>query len=65
VAYLDIEIGRMLQVAVDPTLYTTSPEAIQRFSPEERGCYDQQEVMMKHLPYGMYRWVLGNPVLQY
>jgi hypothetical protein len=55
----------MLQVAVDPTLYTTSPEAIQRFSPEERGCYDQQEVMMKHLPYGMYRWVLGNPVLQY
>ena len=43
------------QIAVSPTLYTTTQAAKARFSPEERGCYSDREVMLKHLPYGMYR----------
>ena len=40
---------------MSPTLYTTTEAAKTRFSPEERGCYSDREVMLKHLPYGMYR----------
>ena len=43
------------QIAVSPTLYTTTEAAKTRFTPEERGCYSDREVMLKHLPYGMYR----------
>ena len=43
------------QIAVSPTLYTTTPAAKLRFSARERGCYSDREVMLKHLPYGMYR----------
>ena len=45
-----------IQIAVSPTLFTTTQAAKERFSPEERGCYDEREVMLKHLPYGMYRY---------
>ena len=29
----------ILQIAVTPTLMSTTPEAIERFTPTERGCY--------------------------
>ena len=47
--------GGIFQIAVSPTLYTTTPAAKLRFSARERGCYSDREVMLKHLPYGMYR----------
>ena len=40
---------------MSPTLYTTTAAASLRFSARERGCYSDREVMLKHLPYGMYR----------
>ncbi|XP_023347676.1 uncharacterized protein LOC111716453, partial [Eurytemora carolleeae] len=57
---IDISPGFESQVAVNPTLYTTTPEAIYRFTPEERGCYSQKEILMNHLPDGMYRYDIGN-----
>ena len=45
------------QIAVSPTLYTTTSAAKLRFSPRERGCYSDREGKLKHLPYGMYRLV--------
>ena len=53
---IDISPGFETQIAVSPTLYTTTEAAKTRFSPRERGCYSDREVMLKHLPYGMYRW---------
>ena len=50
-----IPAKHICQIAVSPTLFTTTKAAQERFSPEERGCYSQREVMLKHLPYGMYR----------
>jgi len=57
---IDISPGFESQIAVSPTLFTTTKAAQERFSPEERGCYSQREVMLKHLPYGMYRYDIGN-----
>jgi hypothetical protein len=36
---LDISPGSVFQIAVTPTLMSTTPEAIERFAPLERGCY--------------------------
>ena len=54
---IDISPGFETQIAVSPTLFTTTEAARQRFTPEQRGCYSDREVMLKHLPYGMYRSV--------
>ena len=57
---IDISPGFETQIAVSPTLYTTTEAAKTRFSPRERGCYSDREVMLKHLPYGMYRWAAAR-----
>jgi hypothetical protein len=44
----------LCQVSITPTLYTTSPSAQDRFSPQQRGCYREKEVLLKYLPYGIY-----------
>lgn len=48
---------------MSPTLFTTTEAAKTRFSPEERGCYSDREVMLKHLPYGMYRSGLRTDII--
>ena len=48
---------------MSPTLFTTTEAAKTRFSPEERGCYSDREVMLKHLPYGMYRSGLRTDIM--
>ena len=53
---LDISPGFETQVAVTPTLYTTTDAAMKRFRPEQRGCYNQDELMLHNLPRRMYRF---------
>ena len=55
---LDISPGFETQVAVTPTLYTTTDAAMKRFRPEQRGCYNQDELMLHYLPRRMYRFNL-------
>lgn len=44
---VDIAPGSVFQIAVTPTLMSTTPEAIGRFSPTERGCYIEGELPLK------------------
>ena len=44
---LDISPGSVFQIAVTPTLMSTKPEAIDRFSPRDRGCYMEKELPLK------------------
>ena len=52
---LDIAPGFETQIAVSPILYSTTKEALQRFKPEERGCYSEEELTFKYLPKPLYR----------
>ena len=44
---LDISPGSVFQIAVTPTIMSTTAEAINRFSPEDRGCYTEKELKLK------------------
>ncbi|TRY72690.1 hypothetical protein TCAL_05397 [Tigriopus californicus] len=57
---LDISPGSVFQIAVTPTLMSTTPEAIERFSPLERGCYKEGELPLKYLPSSFYRYEMSN-----
>lgn len=57
---LDISPGSVFQIAVTPTLMSTTPEAIERFSPLERGCYKEGELPLKYLPSMFYRYEMSN-----
>eukprot|EP00093_Oithona_nana_P005762 05762.XXX_302077_297100_1 [CDS] Oithona nana genome sequencing. len=61
---LDISPGFESQVAVTPTLYETSEEARTRFLPEERGCYFENELPLKYLEHGIYRYDISNCLFQ-
>ena len=44
---LDISPGSVFQIAVTPTLMNTTPAAIERFAPADRGCYVEGELPLK------------------
>ena len=44
---LDISPGSVFQIAVTPTLMSTTKDAVDRFSPPDRGCYTQGELPLK------------------
>ena len=46
---LDISPGSVFQIAVTPTLMNTTPAAIERFAPADRGCYVEGELPLKVL----------------
>ena len=52
---IDISVGSESQVAVATTLTTTTPDAQNRFNPEQRGCYFEGELFLKYLPKLFYR----------
>ena len=52
---IDISVGSESQVAVATTLTTTTPDARNRFNPEQRGCYFEGELFLKYLPKLFYR----------
>lgn len=57
---LDVSPGSLFQIAVTPTLITTSDSARARFTPEERGCYFKDELPLKYLPSPIYRYEMSN-----
>ena len=57
---LDISPGSVFQIAVTPTLMATNPTAITRFSPLERGCYQEKELPLEYLPSSFYRYEMSN-----
>ena len=46
---LDISPGSVFQIAVTPTLMSTTQNAIDRFNPNDRGCYTKGELPLKVL----------------
>jgi hypothetical protein len=44
---LDISPGSVFQIAVTPTLMSTTPDAVARFTPSDRGCYVKGELPLK------------------
>ena len=57
---LDITPGLETQVAVTPVLYSTTDAARRRFTPEERGCYFEDELTLSYLPTELYRYDISN-----
>ena len=67
--YLDMYISGQLylihtnlsfQIAITPTLFSTSPEARDRFRPRDRGCYVEGELPLEYLPSKYYRYEMSN-----
>ena len=53
--------GTENQIAVTPTTTHTTPSALNRFNPEERDCYTDDEISLKYLPSTSgYRYGMGN-----
>ena len=52
---LDIATGFETQIAVTPVIYNTTQAALHRFTPQERGCYSEDEMTFKYLPKSLYR----------
>ena len=46
---IDIKPGGIFQVAITPTLVSTSEKAVSRFEPEERNCYEEGELPLENL----------------
>lgn len=57
---IDLSPGFVTQLSVTPILRDTTDQAKWRFSPEERGCYFDGEMMFKYLPSSLYRYGLSN-----
>ena len=57
---LDIAPGFETQISVSPVLFSTTKAALQRFKPEERGCYSEDELKFKYLPKSLYRYDISN-----
>ncbi len=47
---ISVDPGQSLQVAVTPTLTTTTEASKRRFAPVDRTCYFEEEVSLKHFP---------------
>ncbi len=47
---ISVDPGQSLQVAVTPSLITTTDAARQRFAPVDRKCYFEEEVLLRHFP---------------
>ena len=52
---VDISPGFVTQLSVTPTLTVTTEEAKDRFTPDERVCYFDEEFRFKYLPQELYR----------
>ena len=53
--------GTENQIAVTPTVTHTTDSALNRFNPEERDCYKEDEISLKYLPRSNgYRYGIGN-----
>ena len=58
---INVEVGQSIKVAVTPKLTTTTAAARRRFSPEERMCYFEDEVSLRHFPPDDdYRYEMSN-----
>ena len=56
-----ISPGTENQIAITPTILSTSQKAKDRFSPEERDCYTENEIELKYLPKAHgYRYEMSN-----
>ena len=52
---IDLSPGFVTQLSVTPILRETTTPARIRFTPEERGCYFDEELPLKYLPSALYR----------
>jgi len=57
---VDISPGFVTQLSVTPTLTVTTKEARNRFTPDQRVCYFDDEFLFKYLPSELYRYGLSN-----
>ena len=48
---INIEVGQSNNIVVKPTLMSTTEGARSRFNPQERQCYFEDEITLKHLPH--------------
>lgn len=48
------------QIAVTPTLFSTTNEARDRFTPRDRDCYVEGELPLEYLPSKFYRYEMSN-----
>ena len=55
---MNVLLGKEVQISVNPEIQITSQIVRSRFSPEERGCYFDQELDLKYLE--GYRYSLAN-----
>ena len=53
---VDISPGFVTQLSVTPKLTVTTEDARNRFTPDERVCYFDDEFRFKYLPSELYRW---------
>ena len=56
----NIHPGQEVFIGVSIALTTTHPGVRTRFYPQERDCYFQDEVVLKHLSHKFYRYSMGN-----
>ena len=57
---MDISPGYETQLAITPILFRTTKAAKNRFTPEERGCYFDEEINLTYLPKRLYRYDINN-----
>ena len=48
---INVEVGQTNNIVVVPTLMSTTDGARSRFNPQERQCYFEDEITLKHLPH--------------
>ncbi len=59
---VDISPGFVTQLSVTPSLTVTTKEAKNRFTPDERMCYFDEEFRFKYLPRELYRYETKRPM---
>lgn len=47
----NVDPGSVASVAVNPVLTTTTETARERFEPDKRDCYFEEEIVLEHWPY--------------
>ena len=53
---VNVQPGQASHISVTPTLMTTTQGAKNRFNPEKRQCYFEDEILLRHFPsYNSYR----------
>ena len=45
----DIKSGELTEIALVPTVIETTPDAISKFEPEKRGCYNDEEFELRYI----------------